>query len=394
MQKIQNIIAVSIIAMVMLLFSDSSAQNDTSQVVIGKILNLQSTVLGENRKIRLYTPENYNSSNSAYPVFYLLDGERHFFHVSSIASFLSSVGKMPNMIIVAIENTDRIRDLSPTHTIIGYNEIDSIFLASSGGSEKFFRFLSEELIPFVDGNYRTQPFRALCGQSLGGLFTIYTLLEHPQFFNAYIAISPALWWDDKAILKKVSNISKISLTRPSFLFISVANEGGLFEQSVLSFENSLKEYAPTKLEWIAQSYPNEGHKSSPLIGAYDGLSFIYSGWLLFTDGAKDSAYISYEQFLKHYQVLTQKYGYPIKASEMDIYLFGDRLLKQKKIDEAIDVYEHAVKEYPNSSDIFEGLAKSYMNKGNNEPAIKNYKRALELNPNNANAKYMFESLVK
>ena len=254
-QKICNFMTFGIVAIIMLLFSNCSAQNDTSKIVIGKILNITSNILGENRKIRLYTPENYNSSNLAYPVLYLLDGERHFLHVTGIVSFLSSAGKMPNMIIVAIENTNRMRDLTPTHSIVGYDgKNDSISLASSGGSENFYKFINEELIPFVEGNYRTQPFRILCGQSLGGLFTIYTLLAHPASFNAYIAISPALWWDDKAILKRTNNFS---LIRPSFLFISTANEGGLFEESVLSLKTTFKEHAQPKLEWISKSYPNE-----------------------------------------------------------------------------------------------------------------------------------------
>ena len=52
-------------------------------------------------------------------------------------------------------------------------------------------------MPFIDEEYRTvQTDRGLYGFSMGGLFTVYTMLHHPDLFQRYIAGSPSLWWND------------------------------------------------------------------------------------------------------------------------------------------------------------------------------------------------------
>lgn len=390
-----NIIKVAVFVLWTTIFQYSFSQVDSSSVVIGKIITLKSNVLGESRIIRLYTPEDYSSSTSAYPVLYLIDGDAHFSHISGLVSFLSSIGKISEMIVVGIDNTDRIRDLTPTHNIIGYDgKPDSNSYASTGGSERFFKFINEELIPFVEKNYRTQPFKILSGHSHGGLFTIFALLEHPQTFNAYISMSPSLWWDNNYLLKRANDLSKLKLNRPNFLFISVGNEGGLQEQSVVTFDNLLKKYSPSNLSWTYKSYPKEWHGSVSHISMFDGLTFLYSEWPSFYGGAYDTAYISHKMFIDHFQTLTRMYGYSIIPTEWDFSLLSRRLLKQKRIDEAIGVIEQNANEHPTSTGLFESLAKLYIDKSDKKMAIKNYRRVLELDPYNSNAKRALDGLLK
>jgi predicted alpha/beta superfamily hydrolase len=53
----------------------------------------------------------------------------------------------------------------------------------------------------IDRTYRSRPYRVLVGHSLGGLFAVYALMTRPDVFQGYIAISPALWWDDQSLVK-------------------------------------------------------------------------------------------------------------------------------------------------------------------------------------------------
>ena len=87
---------------------------------------------------------------------------------------------MPEMIVVGIQNTNRTRDMTPTKT-------ES---ANSGGGENFMKFIETEVMPMVEKNYRTQPFKIFAGHSLGGLTVIYSFVSRPDLFNAYIAASP------------------------------------------------------------------------------------------------------------------------------------------------------------------------------------------------------------
>jgi CubicO group peptidase (beta-lactamase class C family) len=79
-------------------------------------------------------------------------------------------------------------------------------------------------------------------------------------------------------------------------------------------------------------------------------------------------------------------------SEPELNSLGYRLLAMKKVKEAIEVFKLNVEAYPKSSNVYDSLAEAYMVNGDRELSIKNYKRSLELNPQNANAVEMLKKL--
>src|SRR4051812_31116191 len=96
----------------------AQSQND-NKIVIGKIDSVYSKTLAEQRKIWIYTPDmTSGAANQRWPVVYLLDGDGHFASVVGMIQQMSQVNGnnvYPEMIVVAIPNTDRTRDLTPTH---------------------------------------------------------------------------------------------------------------------------------------------------------------------------------------------------------------------------------------------------------------------------------------
>src|ERR1700742_152953 len=89
---------------------------DGNQIVIGKIDSLYSKTLGEERKIWVHVPNGApGGSKQRYPVVYLLDGDAHFPSVEGMIQQLTEVNGntvFPNMILVGIPNTNRLRDLT------------------------------------------------------------------------------------------------------------------------------------------------------------------------------------------------------------------------------------------------------------------------------------------
>src|SRR3954470_12724648 len=106
-------------------------------------------------RLRLYTVKNQ---------LYVLDGKDHFFHTAGSAGYLAEQGEIPEMIVVAIGSTVRVRDFTQTDWPAGW--------IGGGGAGNFKRFLSAELIPKVDRTYRTDGFRVLSGHSAGGQFAL------------------------------------------------------------------------------------------------------------------------------------------------------------------------------------------------------------------------------
>src|ERR1017187_10294843 len=87
------------------------AQKRDNKIVIGTVDTVYSKILNEKRIIFVHVPDGDKSQR--YAVLYILDGETHFQSAVAITEQISGI--IPNMVIVGITNTDRERDLTPTH---------------------------------------------------------------------------------------------------------------------------------------------------------------------------------------------------------------------------------------------------------------------------------------
>jgi predicted alpha/beta superfamily hydrolase len=162
---------------------------------------LTSKHVGQTYEIDISFPKDYVREKGRYPVLYVLDAEYNFGCVAYIIRRLIRNGDIPKVLVVGIAyNTTeddfylkRERDCTPPSTLYG---------SRSGGAENFIRFFREELIPFIDHNYRTIPGnRTLVGHSIGGFFCTYVLFKHPDLFAKYLVVSPSLWYSNDVIFQ-------------------------------------------------------------------------------------------------------------------------------------------------------------------------------------------------
>ena len=145
----------------------SQGKVDKANIVIGHTDSLQSGILGEQRKIWVHVPEGSPNSKDRYPVVYVLDGDGHFSSVVGMIQQLSTGGNsnVPKMMVVAIPNTDRTRDLTPTHIDAEPPFMDSASSKTSGGGENFIAFMEKELMPHIEAKYPAAPYKILIGHS-------------------------------------------------------------------------------------------------------------------------------------------------------------------------------------------------------------------------------------
>ena len=121
-----------------------SGVSDSGQIVIGQMDSLRSEILDETRNIWVHVPDEATGAiygKSSYPVLYLLDGPGHFHAVTGLLNNLGQNGIVPKMVVVAIPNTDRTRDLTPSHVDVMFG--DSSFVVTSGGGDKFLKFMEK-----------------------------------------------------------------------------------------------------------------------------------------------------------------------------------------------------------------------------------------------------------
>ena len=360
-------------------------------------ITIDSRILGEKRKIRIKLPSRYNQFDS-YPVVYLLDGEAFTTLVAGEVQYLSETYKIiPDIIIVGIENTDRMRDLTPTHPLEDADGKPDTSATSpfrnTGGGEKFLSFIKQELMPYVQARYHTAPYKILAGHSLGGLIAIYCLLEHPAYFNSYIAISPSLQWDAQNLLKQAAAKLKYGDQKNNLLFFSDANEDAAFHSNQLILDSILQERKVVKYK--RSFYPEETHISEPVKAFYDGLRFIYPAWHLPYNSSAFRKTLNSKIIIDHYKELSQIYHYTVVPSHDDIILIS-RFLRNDpaKISGAIELLEQATANYPSSVMILETLGDTYSRAGNKTAAADNFTKALKLDPHNSNISKKLKTLSK
>ena len=340
-------------------------------IIIGKAFKFQSGILKEERALLFYLPEDYNTSSVRYPVLYLLDGDAHFHHVTGIVQFLAEQKVIPPMIVVALANTDRTRDFTPF-------KIER--RPTSGGADRFLEFLRREVIPLVDAQYRTQPFRVLTGHSLGGLFAVYSLLQAPDLFQAYIAVSPAIGYGNGSIQSMLEAFLAERESLKRYLYISVGNEPRYIPR-LEAFCDTLTESAPMDFRWEYTSMEEEDHASVTHRSIYAGLERLYSDWRL----SQDLIDRGLESLEKHFDGLSEWFGYSIPIPARVYNLFGYNLIEEQKIPEAIEIFDRCIGIHPEYWYAYSNLGYCYMLQGKRELAIKNLERALELNPEDTQA---------
>ncbi len=255
------------------------AQPDRDKMVVATRHVVHSDAIGEDRKVWVHLPRRYESSEDRYPVLFLLDGDAHMLHTAGTAQFLARNELMPELIIVGITNTDRMRDMTPT--------VDkSVPMPTQGGTGNFLKFICDELTPWVDDNYRTRPVRLMIGHSLGGLVALHALRTRSDFFSGLIAISPSLQWDDQHEAAQIEAWLATDPTVDSALYMTAANENGLVGACYRTaglFDVS----PPQGLRWKFHHMSQETHGSVPHLSTRDGFLFLFEDWQL--EDAADAA---------------------------------------------------------------------------------------------------------
>lgn len=350
-----------------------------------EVKTFYSTILGEKRKIRVQTPAAANPYD-AYPVLYVLDGEAQTGMIAGQVQYLSeSYMILPKMIIVGIENTDRTRDLTPTHAAVGKDgkpdTSANAFGRTSGGGERFLRFITEELRPYINKRYPAAPYNILYGHSLGGLMAVYCLLHHPQYFDAYIAVSPSLQWDNGVVLQMAAQTPGPGAAWNKRLFFSDANEDAAFHFNQLQLDSLLHRHSPPGLRYMRRFYAGETHTTEPVKAFYDATRFLYPDWYLPYNTPAFRNTMTADSVIAHFERLSKAYGYPVMPPHDEINTIS-RFLRNdpNRIKDAIALLQLNAKNYPASPVVFETLGDTYVKMGDLQRALHSFRQALSLNP--------------
>ncbi len=230
--------------------SDPIPQHDTFKI--------ESLSVGETRVICVWVPPGYDATEDTYPVLYMPDGglKEDFPHIANTLAQLVAADSIPPTILVGIENTERRRDLTGPSDVASDEKIAPL----SDGASKFRQFIADELFPEIDRRYRTSDQRSIIGESAAGLFVVETLLLHPEMFDSYIAMDPAVYWNDRYLVRTAAeHLAKFPDSKIRFWF--AGSEAGDIQPNTRELQSILRNSAPDTLEWTYSDQPEEKHSS-------------------------------------------------------------------------------------------------------------------------------------
>ena len=368
----------SVLAVLLLISSAAIAQPATGTV---KRLTIKSAVLGEERIVLVRTPAGYESNKVSYPVLYMTDGDGHMGHTASTIEFLTQNGRVSDLIVVGVTNTDRTRDLTPAKST-DKDPAGNLRFPTSGGADNFLKFFQTELIPEIEKQYRVQPYRIFAGHSLGGLFAIHAMISKPGLFNSYIAVSPSLQWENGEALKRAQDFLKNQKEFKATLFVSLGNEPGPIGESFDSFKDALSKSNIKGFEWQAERMADEDHGSVVLRSHYFGLRKVFDGWQMPRDPDSGALAGGLKGVDAHYKTLSEKFGYSIPTPENLINQLGYQFLFQNNPEEAIAAFKANVERYPASANVYDSLAEAYERGGRIDLAEPLYDKARVLGEQN------------
>jgi uncharacterized protein len=375
------------------------AQEGGTDIVIGKSHVIHSKILKEKRHYAVYLPDGYSNKSShpkSYPVMYVLDGESHFHSVSGIVDARSPF-YLPQMIVVAIGNTDRWRDLTPTSNDSLLEKPNSK-AKTTGGGEKFLDFIEKELIPHIDKTYLTAPFRLFVGHSLGGLLALYSAYSRPGLFNAFITIDPTVGWDDNMVIKKFEEEGMQSKLVNKSIFLGISNRvtENSFKRlttdpAVNRIINALQTSTASGFRSKHMVYETETHGSVPLPAEIDGLNFIFSEYRIEIESSSPEAAL----LKTHFQRLSEELHFTFAPPEALVTYVAYIFMMKKEYDKALDCYLLNIENYPKSSSTYLTVGDIYRDKkGDRKKALEYYERCLKINPNATVAKSRIRSLAQ
>jgi hypothetical protein len=359
----------------------TAAQADGDPVTLGSYRVLHSEILGEDRTLQVYLPRGYEESELGYPVVYLFYSdlvEVYYAEAVNVLSLLSA-DLIPQVVLVGVANTDRYRDLYPWPREDGWG----------GEADRFLRFVREELLPFVDSEYRTKDYRIMVGPQAAAVFGAYTLLEAPDLFQAFLLNDPCrLDSEARSLCAELVQFSANPPVSGTFFAVSHDARDDRWNNARLEgLRTGFSQDAADGFRWRIETDPDWELFLAPLqlretfLELFEGYPF---------PGYRDVTGLA--DVLSHYDGLSHRWGFTVDPPDQVLAMAADGLTEAGDHQAAFEVLNHLVAVQPSSLNGYWRLANLYRITADTANAIRYYKECLEREPNMPQARAWLERL--
>lgn len=326
--------------------------------------------LNQERILKIYVPDSFEENNkNTYPVAVILDAEFLFDVYVANSKLFAARDKAPEQIVVGIfqnQNEERYADCD-------YSEDTGL---PNQESSKFYGFIRDELLPYLDDNYPTSLFKTIMGNTLTANFINYFFLEETPVFNAYININPSF---AAGLHEKLESKSQ-SLITPYYYYLS----GGDYNTekrtaSINDTHNLLKLSENPNFKYKFDDFSNSSKTASIGQSVASAIGFTYRQFAAISKEEFDEQIADMEpgdaiEYLERkYVEIEYLYGSNVKIRESDIYKIEPIIIDKANGDYLEEFGKMIMRLYPETAlgDYYIGL---YYETGfEYKKALKHYK---------------------
>ena len=280
---------------------------------------------------------------------------------------LQKADAAPDVIIVAIENNDRLHDMYPT-----VNQDRNGPVGIGGGAKKFLTFIEQELIPDVEKRYRTHSTRIIAGASAAGVFSLYAMQQRPGLFNAHIAYSPAVWWNAGAMVERTKKWLSTKPSESAYVYMNMGNEGLPMRPYYDALLTAFSNHENPHLSLVVNEHPGVSHGLTSAAGIFNA----YQSFFLSKTFPREGVTANMQVIDDYYRRLGEQWGIDSTPPENVVRELGYYFDWQKKPHLAMMLYKHNMSHHPENPDAIAGVAYGYEGQNKLREALTYAKKAL------------------
>lgn len=328
----------------------------------------ESFKLQERRDVRYYFPEDYNEEKK-YPLIVVLDGEYLFDQVVATSKFYSQFHGMPQSIVVGVNQNERSVRLDDCAW-----EPDSGLPTEKG--KQFFEFLGMEMIPYLDLNYSTAPFKMIVGYDITANFQNYWLFKDNSLFNAYISISPTLAPEmENRVPTRLGAFNK-----QIFYQLILEREKSKYTPRILQMDKAIKALDKESLHYFFDEYEGADHTSIATYGIGKAFDNIFGMFKPISPKEYKTQMLTSEEPVfdyleKKYSNIEDLFGIKKQVELNDLMAVYAGIRKKEDYESLKPLSDLCKREFPETMMGFYFEAEYYEQKGEPKKALKTFEKA-------------------
>lgn len=342
---------------------------------LGLSINAQSTQeifesfkLQERRDVHYFFPENLDETKK-YPLIIVLDAEYLFEQVVATSKFYSRFHGAPESIVVGVNQSKsdiRFEDCS----------FDPDTGLPEEKSKKFFEFIGMELIPYLDLNYSTAPFKMIVGYDISANFENYWLFKNNSLFKAYVSISPTLAPEmENRVPSRLE-----ALDQQIFYQLIIEGEKTKSTDAILAMDKAIKGIKKETLHYFFDTYENADHISVATYGLGKAFDNIFSMFKPISPKEYKTEILTSEEpvfnYLENkYQGIEDLFGFSKPVALNDIMAIYAASRKKEDYESLKPLSDLCKKQYPETMLGFYFEAEYYEQMGEPKKALKTFGKA-------------------